>query len=130
MSPPVGERKDLLRKRWEHLQAAPLDLMPEALARWKRERGYALEKLLVDLAGAEKLDAAPSYRGAGEQVDGYFVVDYRHFLLEAKWHRSPATASEVFARRRRWCLERRSTCSWPTAVTSNVHSTTSADSTR
>jgi hypothetical protein len=56
-----------------------------------------LEKLLVDLARTEKLDAAPSYRGAGEQVDGYFVVDYRHFLLEAKWHRSPATASEVFA---------------------------------
>jgi hypothetical protein len=68
-----------------------------ALARWKRERGYELEKLLIDVARTEALDAEPSYRGSGGQFDGYFVVDHRHFLLEAKWQEHPVAASEVFA---------------------------------
>lgn len=45
----------------------------------------------------EELDAGPAYRGTGEQIDGYFVVDHRYFLLEAKWRKLPVTASEVFA---------------------------------
>jgi hypothetical protein len=53
--------------------------------------------LLVDLARMERLDAEPSYRGKGEQIDGFLVVDHRHFLLEAKWQELPVTASEVFA---------------------------------
>lgn len=94
---PVGPGKEALRKRWESLQTSPSDLARSPLARWKRARGYELEKLLVDLARLEKLDAEPSYRGAGEQIDGYFAVDHRHFLLEAKWHGHPATASDVYA---------------------------------
>jgi hypothetical protein len=45
----------------------------------------------------EKLDAAHGYHLTGEQIDGYFVVDHRQFLLEAKWHELPIAASEVFA---------------------------------
>ncbi len=53
--------------------------------------------MLIDLARLERLDAEPSYRGDGEQIDGYFSVDHRHFLLEARWRKLPVTASEVFA---------------------------------
>lgn len=93
----MGQGKELLRERWDRLQTPPGSMTRSELARWKRRRGYELEKLLVDLARLEKLDAEPSYRGKGEQIDGYFAVDYRHFLLEAKWHGTPATASDVFA---------------------------------
>ena len=93
----VGQGKEQLRKRWEVLQAPPVGLARSELARWKRSRGYELEKLLVDLARLEKLEAEPSYRGHGEQIDGHFIVDHRQFLLEAKWQQLPVTASEVFA---------------------------------
>lgn len=93
----MSQGKELLRKRWDSLQMVPVGLAGAELARWKRGRGYELERLLIDLARLEKLDAEPSYRGDGEQVDGYFSVDHRHFLLEAKWRGSPVTASEVFA---------------------------------
>lgn len=63
----------------------------------QQERGYELERFLIDCARIEQLDAEYSYRGSGEQVDGYFVVDHRHFLLEAKWSQKPMPASDVFA---------------------------------
>jgi Restriction endonuclease len=81
---------------FSHLPLAA-GLVGSELARWKRSRGYELEKLIVALARLEKLDAEPSYRGDGEQIDGYFTMDYRHFLLEAKWRGLPVTASDVFA---------------------------------
>lgn len=93
----MGDGKALLRKRWESLQTPLAGLTRPALARWKRDRGYALEKLLIDLARTENLDAEYGYHRTGEQVDGYFVVDHRHFLLEAKWHEVPISASDVFA---------------------------------
>jgi hypothetical protein len=89
--------KTLLRARWERLQAPPGGLSPNALARWKRDRGFELEKLLIDLARLEGFPAAPPYRGTGEQIDGYFEVDHRHFLLEAKWQKAQARASEIYA---------------------------------
>lgn len=97
MAAPVEEGKAMLRKRWDDLQTPPPGLARAALGRWKRERGYALERLLVDLARIEGLEAEPGYIHAGEQVDGNFVLEHRHFLLEAKWHEVPIAASEVFA---------------------------------
>jgi hypothetical protein len=93
----AGQGKELLRKRWADLQTPPTDLTRGKLTVWKGRRGYELEQLLLELARLEKLDAEPSYRGKGEQIDGYFMVDHRHFLLEAKWQENPATASEVYA---------------------------------
>lgn len=87
----------MLRKRWGDLQTPPPGLARAVLARWKRERGYALEQLIVDLARMEGIEAKYGYPLAGEQVDGYFVLDHRHFLLEAKWHEVPIAASEVFS---------------------------------
>src|SRR5579872_7119732 len=78
----VAEGKAMLRKRWGDLQTPPPGLARAVLARWKRERGYALEQLIVDLARMEGIEAKYGYPLAGEQVDGYFVLDHRHFLLE------------------------------------------------
>jgi Restriction endonuclease len=89
--------RNQLRTRWHELQQPPAGLKRSALAHWKRGRGYELEKLIFELARIERLDAAPAYRGSGEQIDGYFMVGHRHFLLEAKWQEDPVTASEVFA---------------------------------
>lgn len=93
----MGEGEELLRKRWNDLQTPPADLTRSALARWKRNRGYALEELLIDLAHLEGRDTKHGYHLEGEQVDGFFVVDHRHFLLEARWHELPIVASKVFA---------------------------------
>jgi hypothetical protein len=89
--------RDQLQARWHELLQVPAGLKGSALAGWKRGRGYELEKLIFELARLEQLDAAPAYRGSGEQIDGYFMVGHRHFLLEAKWQKDPVTASEVFA---------------------------------
>ena len=89
--------KALLRQRWERLRTSSRGLSPQALARWKRDRGFELEKLLIELARLEGLAVRPSYRGTGEQIDGYFEVDHRHFLLEAKWQETQVTASEIYA---------------------------------
>lgn len=93
----MGQGKATLRKQWESLHAPPLGLPRAELARWKRGRGYELEKLLIALARLEKLDAVQPYRGKGEQLDGFFTLDHWHFLLEAKWQTAPVSASEVYA---------------------------------
>ena len=93
----MAQGKESLRNRWDSLQTPPAGLTRAELSRWKRNRGYELEKLIVDLARSEDLDAASPYRGTGEQIDGYFAVSHRHFLLEAKWQKHRATASEVYA---------------------------------
>lgn len=97
MAARVTEGKAMLRKRWDDLRTPPAGLAHPALARWKRERGYALERLIVDLARMEGVEAEYGYTLAGEQVDGYFALDHRHFLLEAKWHEVPIATSEVFS---------------------------------
>lgn len=53
-----------------------------------QRRGYALERLLVDLFTVFELTYRPSYKIAHEQIDGAF--DYRSFtyLVEARWRAS------------------------------------------
>ena len=92
-----GRYKRLLRHRWERLNQEPTGLDQEALLRWKQERGYELEGLLIALFALERLAPLRPYRTNGEQIDGLFEWQGRYFLLEAKWHESPSPASEIFA---------------------------------
>jgi hypothetical protein len=48
-------------------------------------RGYAFEKFLKDFFDAYGLMGRASFRLAGEQIDGSFVLDGETYLLEAKW---------------------------------------------
>lgn len=49
------------------------------------ERGYDLEKLLNELFTLFDLAPRAPFRRTGEQIDGAFVLDRDHYLLEAKW---------------------------------------------
>jgi Restriction endonuclease len=89
--------KPLLRARWERLQIQPTGLPAKELRQWKRARGYELERLLLDLFALEGLDPSPSYCGQGEQIDGLFRLDHRYLLLEAKWQKAEAAASDIFS---------------------------------
>lgn len=56
-----------------------------------QQRGFAFERLLHDLFDAFDLDPKASFRVTGEQIDGGFTIDNNtHFVLEAKWEKSPA----------------------------------------
>lgn len=78
---------------------------PDAAIRAATRSAGALESRVRLRPGAadrgsrriEGIEAKYGYSLAGEQVDGYFVLDHRHFLLEAKWHEVPIAASEVFS---------------------------------
>jgi len=52
-------------------------------------RGFALEKLLVDIFEVFDLDPRGSFRVIGEQIDGGFAFGGEYFLLEAKWEKDP-----------------------------------------
>ncbi len=58
------------------LQVAKLEPQP---------RGYAIEKFLNDMFNVYGLSARASFRLAGEQIDGSFVLENEIYLLEAKW---------------------------------------------
>lgn len=57
-------------------------------------RGFALEKLLVDIFEAFDLDPRGSFRVVGEQIDGGFAFG-EYFLLEAKWEKDPTARDEL-----------------------------------
>lgn len=50
-----------------------------------QKRGYAFEKFLKEFFDAYGLIGRASFRLAGEQIDGSFVLDGETYLLEAKW---------------------------------------------
>ncbi len=50
-------------------------------------RGYSLEKLLNQLFALFELAPHAPFKRRGEQIDGAFVLDREHFLLEAKWQK-------------------------------------------
>ena len=48
-------------------------------------RGYAFERFLKDVFDAYGMSARASFRLAGEQIDGSFVLGEQTYLLEARW---------------------------------------------
>ena len=62
-----------------------------------QERGRRFEAWLRKLFNAHGLDARPSFRPVGEEIDGSFVLDNRTFLYEAKWPAKSLPASSIYA---------------------------------
>lgn len=60
-----------------------------------QRRGYALERLLVDLFAAFELLYRPSYRLAHEQIDGAFEHRSFTYLVEARWRAAPPGAGDL-----------------------------------
>lgn len=50
-----------------------------------QSRGYALERYLRELFEAYNLEPRGSFKIAGEQIDGSFILHNEVYLLEAKW---------------------------------------------
>lgn len=89
-------------KRIAELKAQYMDVMNEP----PQQRGFGLERLLHAVFDAFDLDPHRSFRMEGEQIDGGFTLSNEHFLLEAKWQRSPVTRDIVDVFRAK--VERRS----------------------
>lgn len=74
-----------------------LDLPPNASAAAKQGRGYKFEQFLTQMLKAEKLEPRLRLRPSGEEIDGSFHFGDRTYLLEAKWHSAPISASSIYA---------------------------------
>jgi hypothetical protein len=60
-----------------------------------RKRGYGLEELLYDLFFLFDLNPRGAFKRVGEQIDGAFVLDKDHYLLEAKWQEKPVILGDL-----------------------------------
>lgn len=55
------------------------------------------ERIINALLSREALDPRTSFRPLGEEIDGFFELRDRTYLLEAKWRRDPLPASDLYA---------------------------------
>jgi restriction endonuclease Mrr len=62
----------------------------------RQAAGLKLEKILNQLFGVHKLAPREPFRVTGEQIDGSFQLDYEIYLMEAKWHREPRPAADLY----------------------------------
>lgn len=56
-----------------------------ALNKNLQQRGYQLEKFLIELFMLYELNPKGSFKNYGEQIDGAFTFEGTDYLLEAKW---------------------------------------------
>jgi hypothetical protein len=61
----------------------------------RQDRGYKLERLLADLFRAYEMEYRPSYKVAGEQIDGSFHFRGFTYIVEVKWRGDPPTAGDL-----------------------------------
>jgi len=61
----------------------------------RQQSGYALEEILYDLFLLFDLQPRGPFRRTGEQIDGAFVLDNDHFLLEAKWQNTQVILNDL-----------------------------------
>jgi hypothetical protein len=79
----------------EKLAALRSDYMALLAKSNENERGYDLEKLLNELFNLFELAPQSPFRRRGEQIDGAFLLDKEHFLLEAKWQKAQCNLSDL-----------------------------------
>ena len=78
----------------EDLRTEYLDLLGDKTSR--QQRGYALERILAELARISRLETTEAFRVNGEQVDGAVKFDGEHYLIEAKWQEKSASNEPVY----------------------------------
>jgi hypothetical protein len=61
----------------------------------EHQRGYDLEKLLNELFALFELAPHAPFKRRGEQIDGAFLLDREHFLLEAKWQKKQPNLGDL-----------------------------------
>jgi hypothetical protein len=78
----------------DELRTEYLDLLANKTSR--QQRGYALERILAELARISRLETTEAFRVNGEQVDGAVKFDGEHYLIEAKWQEKSASNEPVY----------------------------------
>ena len=62
----------------------------------RQRAGLKLEKVLNYLFELHGLSPREPFRVRGEQIDGSFELDHEVYLLEAKWHKEPRPAADLY----------------------------------
>ena len=62
----------------------------------RQSAGLKLEKVLNHLFELHGLSPREPFRVRGEQIDGSFELDHEVYLLEAKWHKEPRPAADLY----------------------------------
>jgi hypothetical protein len=95
----VRLRKVEEAKRGAHFQSKLSEIQNRFIAFYgnsdHRRRGYGLEELLYDLFFLFDLNPRGAFKRVGEQIDGAFVLDKDHYLLEAKWQEKPVILGDL-----------------------------------
>jgi hypothetical protein len=78
----------------EELRTQYLGLLANSTSRQKR--GYALERILAELARLAMLEVTQPFRVQGEQIDGAVKFDGEHYLIEAKWQDKAASNEPLY----------------------------------
>ena len=63
----------------------------------RQARGYSLEDLLKELFSLFELRYRKSYRGNGEQIDGFFAFGGFDYLVQARWRKDVPTLEDLLA---------------------------------
>jgi Restriction endonuclease len=86
-------------KRGAHFQSRLSDIHNKFIAFCgnldHKKRGYGLEQLLYDLFFLFDLNPRGAFKRVGEQIDGAFVLNGDHYLLEAKWQEKPVLLGDL-----------------------------------
>lgn len=83
----VREKLDELKQRFTSI----------AIGSNPQQRGFELERLMLDLFELFDLDPKASFRNVGEQIDGAFTLEGTDYLFEAKWQEEPVRVQELDA---------------------------------
>ncbi|MCI5125067.1 MAG: hypothetical protein D3925_11470 [Candidatus Electrothrix sp. AR5] len=78
---------DELKKK--HISLLQGELSPQ-------QRGYELEKILLELSKISELEVTKPFRVNGEQIDGAIKYDGEHYIVEAKWQDKSSANEPVY----------------------------------
>ena len=90
------QKEDDRRFRSNSLAAFRIDFCALHQELNRNRAGIAFEKLLNGIFELYKLAPREPFQIAGEQVDGSFELDHEIYLMEAKWHKEPTQAKDLF----------------------------------
>lgn len=62
----------------------------------RQQRGYELERILIELAKLFELEVTEPFRCKGEQIDGAIKYDGEHYIVEAKWQDKSASNEPLY----------------------------------
>ena len=62
-----------------------------------QQRGFKLERLMLDIFELFDLDPKAAFKNIGEQIDGAFTLDGTDYLFEAKWQQDPVAVQDLDA---------------------------------